>query len=318
LTDQQSLDQVKPSSGRRWLVAGVVVALLVAMAAQVGQSSTALSHLHRGSLSVIAVTVLLQFLSQLAFNEAVLLPLRPYSAGLGYWEFYMVRTGGFFIGNVVPVAGNIAVRLTYLRRRGVTYLEFTWATLLSNVVALVAAAALAVAATALLWSATGKPSNAVVALAAGTLAISLIAFLTFRLLPRIARHPRLQRWRWVADMSGFEASHPTIAAVFALSLIRHVLNFVTFGLLYQSLSNSPGGFLTGGLVYALTTPARMVNFTPGNLGVIEWVVALVGKALTFEVATGLIVALVFRAVAPLGQALGVPFGWAWLALARKR
>ena len=53
----------------------------------------------------------------------------------------------------------------------------------------------------------------------------------------------------------------------------------------------PGDFLTGGLVYALTSPVRMVNITPGNLGVNEWVVAIVGKALAFDLTTGLIVAL---------------------------
>jgi len=102
--------------------------------------------------------------------------------------------------------------------------------------------------------------------------------------------------------------------VFALSLVRHCLNFVTFGLLSQSLSRVPADFLTGGLVYALTSPARMVNLTPGNLGVTEWVVALVGKVLAFDVATGLVVALAFRGVGLVGQGLGLLFGSAWLAL----
>lgn len=288
------------------------------MAVYVAKSATLLLHLQRLSLWRLALIVVLQFVSQLAFNEAMLLPLRPYSPGLGYWEFYTVRTGGLFAGNLVPVAGNIAVKLAYLRRRGVTYLEFTWATVLSNVLALVAAAALAVAATGVLWSVSGRPSNAVLALSAGTLAISVAAFVAFRMLPRAASHRRLRRWRWIAEISGFEVSPQTAAAVLGLSLIRHTLNFATFGLLYQWLANTPGGFLTGGLVYALSAPARMVNLTPGNLGVIEWVVALVGKALAFEVATGLIVALVFRAVAPLGQALGVPIGWAWLAARNRR
>ena len=63
---------------------------------------------------------------------------------LGFWELYLVRTGGFLVGSLVPVAGGLAVRLAYLRTRGLTYLDFTWATLLSNVLALGAAAVLAV------------------------------------------------------------------------------------------------------------------------------------------------------------------------------
>jgi hypothetical protein len=105
-----------------------------------------------------------------------------------------------------------------------------------------------------------------------------------------------------------------MADIFALSLGRHGLNFVTFGLLYQALSGTPGDFLTGGLVYALTSPVRMVNITPGNVGVNEWVVAIVGNALAFDVTTGLVVALLFRAFALVAQGLGVLVGRGWLAL----
>ena len=70
--------------------------------------------------------------------------------------------------------------------------------------------------------------------------------------------------------------------VFALCLMRHLLNFVTFGLLSQSLSGLSADFLAGGLLYALTSPVRMVNITPGNLGITEWVVALVGKVIGFR------------------------------------
>jgi hypothetical protein len=79
----------------------------------------------------------------------------------------------------------------------------------------------------------------------------------------------------------------------------------------------PADFLTGGLVYALTSPVRMVNVTPGNLGVTEWIVALVGKALAFDLATGLIIALAFRGVALVAQGLGLLFGSVWIALRQK-
>jgi len=69
---------------------------------------------------------------------------------------------------------------------------------------------------------------------------------------------------------------------------------VTFGGSYHALSQVPRGFLTGGLVYAVASPLRIVQITPGNLGVDEWVAAMVGKALAFDVTTGLIVAAVFQ------------------------
>jgi uncharacterized membrane protein YbhN (UPF0104 family) len=124
----------------------------------------------------------------------------------------------------------------------------------------------------------------------------------------------VQNIRGASAMSGLKASSRTMAAVFAHSLARHGLNFVTFGLLYRALSGVPADFLTGGLVYALTTPVRIVNVTPANLGVNEWVVALVGKALNFDVTTGLLVALAFRVIALLGQGIGVLVGGVWVAL----
>ena len=72
----------------------------------------------------------------------------------------------------------------------------------------------------------------------------------------------------------------------------------------QSLSRSAGDFLAGGLIYALTSPIRMVNITPGNLGVAEWVAALVGQMLEVDLTTGLIAALAFRGVGLVGQGLG--------------
>ena len=102
-------------------------------------------------------------------------------------------------------------------------------------------------------------------------------------------------------------------AVFALSLVRHTLNFATFGLLCQSLSGRPGDFLDGGLMYALTTPLRMVNITPQNLGIIEWFVALVGQALAFDLTIGLIVALAFRGIGLVAQLMGALFGSLWVA-----
>jgi len=302
---------VNHPSARRWLISAVVLVLLAAMVVQMSGSYQDVAYFHRLSASILIVTLFGQFLSQLLFNEAMLLPLRPYVKNLRYWEFFMVRTGGLFVGSIVPVAGNIAVRLAYLRRHGLTYSDFAWATLVSNVLAFIAAAALSAFATVLLWIVAGTVPPLVLGLSAGGVVLSAAASLGFHRLPRLAGYARLRPW--LSHVSGFETSRRMILGVFALSLGRHGLNFMTFGLLYQSLSGLPGDFLTGGLVYALTSPVRMITITPGNLGVNEWVVAIVGKVLDFDVTTGLIVALLFRGIALAAQALGVLVGWAWLA-----
>jgi uncharacterized membrane protein YbhN (UPF0104 family) len=295
----------------------LVIALVAAMAIHVFGRHEELANLQRLSIQLLVSTCVLQFLSQIFLNGSLLLPLQTRVKELGFWEFYLVRTGGFFVGSLVPVAGGLAVRLAYLRGRGLTYLDFTWATLFSNVLALGAAAVLAVGATGLLWIVAGSLPGPVLVVAVGVLTISVAAVAAFEFLPRLMRHTKLRKWRWLSDMSSLKTSRRMAMWVFGLSLARHVLNFVTFGLLYQALSREAADFLTGGLVYALTSPVRMVNITPGNLGVTEWFVALVGKALAFDLITGLIVALAFRGVALVAQGLGALFGSAWLALGKR-
>ena len=302
-----------PSSARRWVAWSVVALLLAAIVVYVARTSEELGHVRRLSAPVLIATSLLQFASQLFLNGSMLLPLQARVPALGFWELYLVRTGGSVVGSLVPVAGGLAVRLAYLRSRGLTYRDFTWATLLSNVLALAAAAAVAAVATATVWTTLGRPSGVVLAVAAGVFAMSVAALAAFEYLPRLTRHPRLRRWQSLADMTGLLASRRMTTGVFVLSVGRHGLNFVTFGLICYALTLAPADFLTGGLVYALTSPIRMVNFTPANLGVTEWVVALVGRALAFDLATGLIVSLAFRGVGLVAQGLGALVASAWVA-----
>jgi lysylphosphatidylglycerol synthase-like protein len=303
-----------PSSRKRRLMAAVVVALLAAMAFPLYWRYEELTHIQRLSTSVLLAAVFSQFMSQMLWNGSMLLPLQTFMKGLGFWELFMVRTGGLLAGYVVPVAGNLAVRMTYLKRRGLTHSEFAWATLLSNVLALFSGGVLAVFAVGILWMMTRIPPASIIGLAASVLALGIAGLVVLRFLPRFVRETRFQRWLPGSDMRGFQTSRRTMAWALALLLMRHSFNFLTFGLLFQSLSRAPIDFVTGGLVYAITSPARMIIITPGNLGINEWVVAIVGRVLSFDLTTGLIVALVFRGVSLVAQVLGVLLGGAWLAL----
>jgi hypothetical protein len=292
----------------------VVVALLGAIAIHLSRTHEELETVRRLSMRMLVAVCLLQFVSQLFLNASLLLPLQTCVTRLGFWELYLVRAGGFLVGSV----GGLAVRLAYLRNRGLTYLDFTWATLLSNVLALGAAAVLGCLATGVLWIVVGRPPAGILAVSAGVLAISAAATAVFEMLPRAARHPKLQRWPWLSTMRSLRARRVMATWVFAHSLVRHSLNFVTFGLLTQSFSRGAGDFLAGGLIYALTSPIRMVNITPGNLGVAEWVAALVGRMLAVDLTTGLIAALAFRGVGLVGQGIGVLLGSTWLAIEKRR
>ena len=286
----------------------MVVVLLTGMAVYVWRSGEELSSLRRLSVTVLLATCVAQFLSQLALNASMLLPLQACVAGLGFWELYLVRSGGSVVGSLVPLAGGVAVRLAYLRSRGVTYVDFAWATLLSNVVALAAGACVAAAATGVLWTLAGRPPVGVLGAVAAVLALSAGAVATLLVMPQLQRYPRLRRWKWLGAMAGSRAEAGLTFRVFVLSLARHLLNFVTFGLLMASLSGVRQDFLTGGLVYALTSPVRMVNVTPANLGVAEWVTALAGGLLAYNLATGLLAALAFRGIGLLAQTLGAAAG----------
>jgi hypothetical protein len=306
-------------STRRWVTSAIVAALLVAIAIHFSTRREELATIGRVSVPILLVTGLLQFLSQLCLNGSFLLPLRSCVTRLGFWELQLVRSGGLLAGSLVPVAGGLAVRLAYLKGRGLTYLDFAWATLLSNVLALVAAALLAAAATAGLWATTGPPPVPIVVASAVVLAASAAVLAAFEVAPRLTRGARLARWRALSTMRSLRTTDRRMAAsVFVLSLLRHLLNFATFGLLTQSLSGAPRDFLAGGLMYVLTSPLRMVNIIPGNLGIVEWAVALVGKTLALDIALGLLAALAFRGVGLAGQGLAVLVGSAWLGATWRR
>ncbi len=315
--EEQSSGRKQRGAVRRWLTVGVVVVLLTAVVIQASRARAELANIQRLSLGMLIGTCGLQFVSQMLLNGALLLPLRTCMKALGFWELYVVRTGGLFVGGLVPVAGGLAVRLAYLKSRGLAYVDFMWATLFSNVLALAASAVLAVAATGLLWLVAGPVPAPVLGVSAAVLAISLAALAVFEFLPRIARFSVLRKWRWLSGMSSLNATRRMAVRVSGLSLVRQIVNFVTFGLLCQALSRKPDDFLSGGLVYALTSPLRMIVLTPGNLGVTEWFVALVGKILAFNLMTGLMVAFAFRGVALVAQGLGALIGSAWLALGKR-
>jgi uncharacterized membrane protein YbhN (UPF0104 family) len=308
---EQATDPPPASVGRRKAV--LLVILLVSITGYLVLGSDTAGSLQRLSPTVLAVGLLCQLLAQLSWNGAMLLPLRTSLRRLGYWELFTVRSGGILAGFVVPLAGSLGVRLAYLRRRGLTYPEFVWATLISNLLALSTSASLAVCAVAGLWLFTGQSSAPVLWLTGCVLMLGVTAGVTVRWLPQVAAHPALRRLTWLSGMSSRRASRDTVFAVSMLSLGRHVFSFLTFGLLYQSLSPLPNHLLSGGLVYAITSPVRLVAITPGNFGVTEWVVAAVGRLLMFDLTTGLLVGLVFRGMSLAAHGLGMLIAGAWFA-----
>lgn len=309
-----------PKSGargirRRWMILAVVV-LVGAMVMQLAARRHELVNLQQLSVTVLVAAVGLQFASQLMWNAATLLPLRPYAKDLSFWELYLVRMGGFIVGGLVPVAGNFALRLAYFRRHGVSSADFTWATIIVNVVGLLASGLLGLGGLlALLLTASAGVDRVVVALVAVVLAAGIAAMIAMQMLPRVRQFPFTARWPALREASAAMEMRHSTGGVLVLSVLRHAFLFASFGLLYECLSRSAGGFLSGGLVYAISSPIRILAITPGgNVGVNEWAIAMVGKPLSFDVTTGLMVGLLSRVLALAGQALGIGVGGAVMAL----
>ena len=112
------VNQVSFRSGPRWLIPAGLIALVATMAVYLFTRREELVNFQRLSITVLLLGLCLQCLSLLLWNGTVLLPLQIRMKRLGFWELFMVQTGGFLVGYLVPVAGNMAVRMTYLRRRG--------------------------------------------------------------------------------------------------------------------------------------------------------------------------------------------------------
>jgi uncharacterized membrane protein YbhN (UPF0104 family) len=294
----------------------LLVALVIPLALYLVTRREAFEDLQRLSLGDVLIVLLSQFSAQLLWNGAVLAPLRASLEKLGFWELLLVRSGGVLASYVVPVAGNVGVRMAYLRRRGLGYSDFVRATLLSNLLALFAAAILAVCAVVTAQVVSGSTSGPVLGLTGGIVALGALALSGVFLLPRFAGHPLLRRWRFTSAST--PTPRRTIVVTSVLAFGRHVCNFLTFGLLYRSLSVAHTHLLAGGLVYTVTIPIRMVTITPGNLGVNEWVVALTGKLLSFDVPTGVLVALVFRGMSLAAQVLAATVAGAYLAAREHR
>jgi uncharacterized membrane protein YbhN (UPF0104 family) len=310
-------DGVRSSRSASKRVVAVVVAgvLLAGVGIHLFREREALAELPRLPWWLLLATLAFQLAAQLFWNAAMLLPLRTHMDRIGFWELFMVRSGGSVAGLVFPIA-NLAVRLAYLKRRGLGYAEFVWATALANVLALFAGGVVAVAALALLWSRAGSPPRSIVALTAAVLALGLAGLFALRVAPQFAG--RAMRWAWVGSIARLKSGNQSIGPSLLLLFLRHLCNLVTFGLLFQSLSTPSTEFVVGGLIYAITSPVRTVTLTPGNLGVSEWAVAAVGSALAVDVTHGLVVALVFRLVSAAAQGAGVLLGGAWLASGGRR
>ena len=87
------------------MIAAAIV-LLAAIAIHLAQQFEDVRQLSRLSPGVVIGSLVLLFASQLALNESMLLPLRVHLSAIGFWELFLVRTGGLVVGSAAWRAGR--------------------------------------------------------------------------------------------------------------------------------------------------------------------------------------------------------------------
>jgi len=272
----------------KWLVLAV---LLGAFAAYLWTNQSEFQRLLDLSGITVLQVVLGRAIGYLALISATTYCLRLYAPNLKSSEFVAVSSAG----SIISLPGAVqAAKAVYLKgRHGV---EFQRSLAISGVIVVIALSTASLTALiGLAWLETqGKANLHLLWLLSAFMLFGASFLLVFA--GRLPKTGRLERFSYFpetwAQLVGDRRRMFTVAA---LLCVRSLSSFLAFGLLFVALANVPNGLVVGGVVDALTFALRLVMITPGNLGVYEWVVAVLSSSVGSTLATGLACAALYRA-----------------------
>ena len=269
----------------------VLVLLLGAFAAYLWANQSEFQRLLDLSGITLLEVVTGRAIAYLALIGATTYCLRRYAPNLNSLEFLAASSAGTILS--LPGAAQ-AAKSAYLKGRHGVELQRSLA--ISGVIVVVALSTASLTALiGLAWLETHGNANLHLLwlLSACTL---FGAGLILVFAGRLPKTGRLQRFSYFpetwAQVVGDRWRMLTVAA---LLCVRSLSSFLAFGLLFAALASVPNGLVTGGVVDALTFALRLVMITPGNLGVYEWVVAILSSSVGSTLATGLACAAIYRA-----------------------
>jgi hypothetical protein len=281
------------------LVAGAL--LLGAAALLLYRDRAALPSLATLPPWIVALVFLGRVVGHMARHLGAALALRGFVPALRFVDYLALSSSVALLGRVLPLGAGFVVKALALERAyGIRKVELAAAFGAALALRLVASAAVAALGLFLLVALGSPVSSWLWLLVSVSLAVGLVPFLwraplraVGRLLPMAGRLD--------AGIATLAREPRRLAAMGSLELARALLGFACAGALLWALAPAPSHFLVGGLMSALTALVRAVPLTPGHVGTHEWMAALIGAATGVELALGLLVTV-------LGRALGLLAG----------
>lgn len=269
----------------------VLVLLLGAFAAYLWANQSEFQRLLDLSGITLLQVVMGRAIAYLALISATTYCLRPYAPNLNSLEFVAASSAG----SILSLPGAVqATKSAYLKGRHGVGLQRSLA--VSGVIVVVALSSASLTALlGLAWLETQGKGNLHLLwlLSACTL---LGAGLVLVFAGRLPKAGRLQRFAGFPETwAQVVGDRRRMLSVAAMLCVRSLASFLAFGLLFATLASVPNGLVVGGVVDALTFALRLVMITPGNLGVYEWVVAILSSSVGSTLATGLACAAIYRA-----------------------
>ncbi len=298
----------KPSSWRGLSVA-ITVLLVAAGVFYVVRNARDFAAL--GNLSVvlwaeIGALALVSLILLGWFNKIV---VGVFDVDLRVSEWFGLTMVGAMANMFAPFAPGAGMRALYLKRvHGLAYVHFANCLAATLLITAMANSALALVALILVWRLHGAVSDALLAAALVIFAVPL-ALVLWPMRVGVPENKWLRRLASV--INGWHTvvtRRVAVAELGAVMAARTLLLTGIYHLIFDAI-DAPAPWLACLTMASLGSVARLVNITPGSLGIYEAVLTTTSAAFGVPVSAGLMVALVHRLVSSLIiVASGVVYG----------
>jgi len=297
---QQAGGDETPSRRRKWTAAarlGMLVAVLALIAWYVAVNAKSFRALGDVTWTSLAAALALDSLIYVYGAGAIVLTVHVFGTRPGAVETLLLSILTRFGNLLLPLRGGAAARAVYLNRtHGLTYSDFL-AGMSAMLLATVAVSLLcSLGGLAWIGLATGKTFPRVTwVLAAGLAAASLTAVLRPRIGSGDAGGVRGRIQRLLDGYHLVSRHRPTLLGLLGIGGLQIVTMAWIYAVLLAAMGKPAGlGILI--VIVALGNICTVVQLTPGNVGVYEGVLAILGSMMGLAVADILAASLAWRAL----------------------
>ena len=222
-----------------------------------------------------------------------------FGVDLRFSEWFGLTMVGSMANMFAPFAPGAGMRALYLRRvHGLAYVHFANCLAAPLLIGAMVNSSLALMALILVWRLHGAVSDALLAAVLVTFAVPL-ALVLWPMRVGVPENKWLRRlasvingWRTVVTR------RMAVAELGAAMVVRTVLLTGIYHLLFDAIE-APAPWLACLTIASLGSVARLVNITPGSLGIYEAVLMMTSTSFGISASAGMMVALVHRLVSSL-------------------